>query len=105
MIKEPNNGTWTRRELPQPIDGERGYAYENPFGILVFSTITITSERKQEWHISISEFRNKPSPGVVAYVRHCFDANDFEEDNHIAKRIVCLWKPVVKDLMGECPCK
>lgn len=30
-------------------------AWRNPLGIVVFSEVCLTAERKEEWHISISE--------------------------------------------------
>ena len=102
--KVPTKGSWQRMDWkPQSLPNVT--VWVNPLGITVMSEVCLTEERKQEWHISISEFGRKPSPYAVAHVRESFGANDFEEDNHGATRIVSLWKPVVKDLEGECDCK
>lgn len=94
----PIKGEWDQ------IGTRSGATYwKNPLGILVGSAVEKTS-RGPERHISISFNGKMPSEQDVAWARECFGAEDWERDDH-SQWLASFWKPVNRDMIGDCECK
>ena len=77
--------------------------WDHPSGLRVLSAVEPTN-RKLEYHISISKNGAKPSDADLEIAYEAWPIKGWEEDNH-GMRARNFWKPVVRDLEGECPCK
>jgi hypothetical protein len=77
--------------------------WDHPSGIRVLSAIEPTN-RKLEYHVSVSRNGQKATDADLEIVYQAWPIKGWEEDNH-GMRARNFWKPVERDLEGECPCK
>lgn len=90
--------------VPPGTEEQGPEVWDHPDNIRVLTSVDKT-QRKLEFHVSVSEYFLMPSDDAMRIFYDAFPmVKTWEEDNH-GGRFRHFWKPLILDLTGECECK